>query len=116
MLGFVVFLVKQLGLKEDGEADALTYLLVEGSVAMLPDRALTVGAIFGMLKLWTYIRNCYNSPDHMARAFSLMSKACDSSNIGAFQSQTGRFLPNFANSVRDSGITLQKLLQQLTGP
>lgn len=99
--GFVEFVVKQLGLKE-GEVDALTSLLVECSVATLAGGALTVGVIFGMWKLWTYIRNGCSTPDPMARAFSLINEARDGSNVGAFRSQTGRFIPNFCNNVRDS--------------
>ena len=38
----------------------------------------------------------------MARAFSLINKACVSSNFGAFRSQTGRYIPNFHNNERDS--------------
>ena len=101
MPGFVEFVVKQLGLDE-GEVDDLTSLLIECSVATLAGGALTLGGIYGMWKLWKYIRNGCSTPDPMARAFSLINEAHVSSNFGAFRSQTGRYIPNFYNNVRDS--------------
>ena len=99
--GLVEFVVKQLGLKE-GEVDDLTSLLVKCSVATLAGGALTLGGIYSMWKLWSYFRNGCSTPDPMARAFSLFNKARVGSNFGAFRSQTGRYIPNFYNNVRDS--------------
>ena len=78
------------------------WVLVKCSVATLAGGALTLGGIYSMWKLWSYFRNGCSTPDPMARAFSLFNEARVGSNFGAFCSQTGRYIPNFYNNVRDS--------------
>lgn len=100
--GLVEYIVKQLGLLDEGNEDSVAYLLVECSVATLAGAAVTVGVAYGLFKLWGYVRNGCRQPDPMTRTINLIEEARDRSHLGAFRSQAGRYIPNFYGRTRFS--------------
>lgn len=102
--GLVQFMMEKLGLQEGEDDEALTYLLVECSLVTVTGVALTLGGIYGAWKLWSYVRHGCATPDPMARAFDLFSRARAGDTgvpMAGVRGQSGR-IPSFYRRIRDS--------------
>ena len=101
--GLVSLVLDSLGY-QDADTGEYTYLIIETAAASLAGAALGVGVVYGVYRLWGYMRSGCPVDDPLRRAFNLLGASSDTSSVNSY---LGRFrraesIPDFYAGIRRS--------------